>query len=63
MYNKAKEIKLQTRKDEINEQEMESCTFKPATLLQSQSMASSKWASADGNLGKKKSIELYNYHR
>lgn len=32
LYNKAKELKLQCRKEELDELELENCTFKPATL-------------------------------
>ena len=56
LYNKAKEIKLQCRKDEQDEEEMEECTFKPTTLPQSQAMIASKFSSCEGSIGQKKSL-------
>ena len=55
LYNRAKEIKMQSRKEELDELEMEHCTFKPV-LQQSQAMASSKFSTGEGGLGQKKSL-------
>ena len=63
LYNKAKEFKLQCRKEEIEEQKLEECTFKPTTLPESQAMISSKFSTGEGSLGQKKSLELYHFHR
>jgi hypothetical protein len=63
LYNKAKEFKLQCRKEEQEEMELEECTFKPTTLPQSQALMASKMSMGEGSLGQKKSMELYNFHR
>lgn len=44
---------------------MEECTFKPTTISNSvtQTLNNSKISSVEGNLGHKKSLELYNFHK
>jgi hypothetical protein len=61
LNNLARELKQQHKKEEASKKQFEECTFKPATLPNS--MHNSNISSAEGGLGHKKSLELYNYHR
>ena len=56
LYNKAKEIKHLCRKDELEQEELDECTFKPTTLPQSQAMVASKFSTGEGSVGQKKSF-------
>jgi hypothetical protein len=42
---------------------MQECTFKPTTLSSLQTLNNSKISQNEGNLGSKKSLELYNYYK
>ena len=60
----AKEIERKKTKQEIENKNLEECTFKPTTLSSmQQTLKNSGVSNFDSKLGEKKSFELYNYYK